>query len=305
MVDGAAVRRGRIARDERVAIRNARGRSRGRGARSTVHPGVRGAPRGARAPSAEPPRAAEKKFQPRLAIDLSAGCALHRVPIIPAPRRKPVASAARAALDRRRVMGAGSSKAAGGAAAAAAKTVNRRKLPDAASSSASLITRPPPGGRDGASRDDAHAFFRPLRPNDGTLAPVKPTAEVDVEKMVKEKDVTLVRRMDQLAGAITMSRLEISGHKRASEMAAARRAAAETRPTVRIEHVVALFRRVAAADADGEAIDVHQLAERFRANPETLQAMLRRYRDAQPEEVTDRSPGAPPGAMKAIKRWSR
>ena len=227
------------------------------------------------------------------------------MPIIPAPRRKPVASAARAALDRRRVMGAGSSKAAGGTAAAAAKTVNRRKLPDAASSSASLITRPPPGGRHGASRDDAHAFFRPLRPNDGTLAPVKPAAEVDVEKMVKEKDVTLVRRMDQLAGAITMSRLEISGHKRASEMAAARRAAAETRPTVRIEHVVALFRRVAAADANAEAIDVHRLAERFRAHPETLQALLRRYSDAQPEEVTDRSPGAPPGAMKAIKRWSR
>ena len=78
-------------------------------------------------------------------------------------------------------MGAGSSKAAGGTAAAAAKTVKRRKLPDAASSSASLITRPSPGGRHGASRDDAHAFFRPLRPNDGTLAPVKPAAEVDVE----------------------------------------------------------------------------------------------------------------------------
>ena len=195
-------------------------------------------------------------------------------------------------------MGAGSSKAAGGTAAA-------RKLPDAASSSASLITRPSPGGRHGASRDDAHAFFRPLRPNDGTLAPVKPAAEVDVEKMVKEKDVTLVRRMDQLAGAITMSRLEISGHKRASELAAARRAAAESRPTVRIEHVVALFRRVAAADANAEAIDVHRLAESFRAHPETLQALLRRYSDAQPEEVTDRSPGAPPGAMKAIKRWSR
>jgi len=202
-------------------------------------------------------------------------------------------------------MGAGSSKAAGGTAAAAAKTVKRRKLPDAASSSASLITRPSPGGRHGASRDDAHAFFRPLRPNDGTLAPVKPAAEVDVEKMVKEKDVTLVRRMDQLAGAITMSRLEISGHKRASELAAARRAAAESRPTVRIEHVVALFRRVAAADANAEAIDVHRLAESFRAHPETLQALLRRYSDAQPEEVTDRSPGAPPGAMKAIKRWSR
>ena len=122
--------------------------------------------------------------------------------------------------------------------------------------------------------------------------------------MVKEKDVTLVRRMDQLAGAITMSRLSL-GAQRASELAAARRAAAESRPTVRIEHVVALFRRVAAADANAEAIDVHRLAESFRAHPETLQALLRRYSDAQPEEVTDRSPGAPPGAMKAIKRWSR
>ena len=164
---------------------------------------------------------------------------------------------------------------------------------------------PIPGGRHGASRDDAHAFFRPLRPNDGTLAPVKPAAEVDVEKMVKEKDVTLVRRMDQLAGAITMSRLEISGHKRASELAAARRAAAESRPTVRIEHVVALFRRVAAADANAEAIDVHRLAESFRRPPRDAPSLAPKIQRRPAGGGDGQVPWSAPGAMKAIKRWSR
>ena len=81
--------------------------------------------------------------------------------------------------------------------------------------------------RSTTSRDE-HAFFRPMAPNDGNLAPVKP-AEIDVQKMVGEKDQNLVKRMDQLAGNMTMSRLEISGHVRAREIAEKRRTAQEGR----------------------------------------------------------------------------
>ena len=139
-------------------------------------------------------------------------------------------------------MGASGSKTAGNAAAAAAKTVRRRRLPDAPSASSMLASdqssrspesastsaatstsRTPQDARSGrlqdsrspsprAGLDPAANFFRPLRANDGSLAPFAASAaDADVERRVR--DVTLVRRMDQLAGAVSMSRVEISGHR--------------------------------------------------------------------------------------------
>lgn len=86
-------------------------------------------------------------------------------------------------------MGGGGSKAAGGVASVASKTV-RRSLPkagDAAPPHAGAATQHhrtspsrsllEPVFRDPDAPDEAaqHKFFRPVKPNDGTLAPVKPS----------------------------------------------------------------------------------------------------------------------------------
>jgi hypothetical protein len=137
-------------------------------------------------------------------------------------------------------MGQKGSKAAGGVASAATKTAKRSlpKAGDAAATPPRTLLAPVFRDPDAVRKDDAevarHKFFRPVTPNDGTLAPMKPAKVVDVAAMVAEKDVRLVQRMDQLAGAISMSRLEISGHKRAREMMEARRKAAENQRLIKI-----------------------------------------------------------------------
>jgi hypothetical protein len=239
-------------------------------------------------------------------------------------------------------------------ASAVGKSVSRRKLPDAGSGSS--LARALPGDRDAppghtsdispassssralSGEDRArHAFFRPVRPNDGTLAPVVPAPTASVEARVKEKDATLVRRMDQLAGAISMTTLEISGHRRAAERARRVAAAAKDRvPPMKLRDAAAMFREVAreafaeasggsvgangaatrrrGAEAEGgrtggrEEESVESVAARFAARyppatPALVRSMLAAYRDAEPVEVTETEPGAPPGAMKTVKRW--
>ena len=202
-------------------------------------------------------------------------------------------------------MGASGSKTAGNAAAAAAKTVRRRRLPDAPSASSMLASdqssrspesastsaatstsRTPQDARSGrlqdsrspsprAGLDPAANFFRPLRANDGSLAPFAASAaDADVERRVREKDVTLVRRMDQLAGAVSMSRVEISGHRRAAERAARKREAMARTSRIRVQDLAAFFRERSAnghkaedAASERRRLGASAAATRFSATP--------------------------------------
>ena len=134
-----------------------------------------------------------------------------------------------------------------------------------------------------------HSFFRPMARNDGTLAPVKP-AEVDIQKMVGEKDQTLVKRMDQLAGGISMSRLEISGHVRAREIAQKRRTAQEGRLRIKTANARDILRE-AAGDPKAHGTDEATVVE-----------LMRWYEDADTEDLPNESEGAPPGSMLKVKR---
>ena len=51
-------------------------------------------------------------------------------------------------------------------------------------------------------------------------------------------------RMHQLSGAMRMTRVGISGHERAAELAAERRREAEGRPTMKIADAAEMFRVV-------------------------------------------------------------
>lgn len=229
-------------------------------------------------------------------------------------------------------MGASGSKTAGNAAAAAAKTVRRRRLPDAPSASSMLASdqssrspesastsaatstsRTPQDARSGrlqdsrspsprAGLDPAANFFRPLRANDGSLAPFAASAaDADVERRVREKDVTLVRRMDQLAGAVSMSRVEISGHRRAAERAARRREAMARTSRIRVQDLAAFFRERSANGHKAEDAASERLAERLEAP--VVAAATRFFRHAEPVSVTTETKMGGPPIVRLIKRW--
>ena len=229
-------------------------------------------------------------------------------------------------------MGASGSKTAGNAAAAAAKTVRRRRLPDAPSASSMLASdqssrspesastsaatstsRTPQDARSGrlqdsrspsprAGLDPAANFFRPLRANDGSLAPFAANAaDADVERRVREKDVTLVRRMDQLAGAVSMSRVEISGHRRAAERAAKRREAMARTSRIRVQDLAAFFRERSANGHKAEDAASERLAERLEAP--VVAAATRFFRHAEPVSVTTETKMGGPPIVRLIKRW--
>ena len=233
-------------------------------------------------------------------------------------------------------MGASGSKTAGNAAAAAAKTVRRRRLPDAPSASSMLASdqssrspkesastsaatsrsRTPQDARSGrlqdsrspsprAGLDPAANFFRPLRANDGSLAPFAANvADADVERRVREKDVTLVRRMDRLAGAVSMSRVEISGHRRAAERAAKRREAMARTSRIRVQDLAAFFReRSVNGHTNRKAEDAasERLAERLEAP--VVAAATRFFRHAEPVSVTAETKMGGPPIVRLIKRW--
>ena len=232
-------------------------------------------------------------------------------------------------------MGASGSKTAGNAAAAAAKTVRRRRLPDAPSASLMLASdqssrspesastsattstsRTPQDARSGrlqdsrspsprAGLDPAANFFRPLRANDGSLAPFAANvADADVERRVREKDVTLVRRMDRLAGAVSMSRVEISGHRRAAERAAKRREAMARTSRIRVQDLAAFFReRSVNGHTNRKAEDAasERLAERLEAP--VVAAATRFFRHAEPVSVTTATKMGGPPIVRLIKRW--
>ena len=229
-------------------------------------------------------------------------------------------------------MGASGSKTAGNAAAAAAKTVRRRRLPDAPSASLMLASdqssrspesastsattstsRTPQDARSGrlqdsrspsprAGLDPAANFFRPLRANDGSLAPFAANvADADVERRVREKDVTLVRRMDRLAGAVSMSRVEISGHRRAAERAAKRREAMARTSRIRVQDLAAFFRERSANGHKAEDAASERLAERLEAP--VVAAATRFFRHAEPVSVTTETKMGGPPIVRLIKRW--
>ena len=229
-------------------------------------------------------------------------------------------------------MGASGSKTAGNAAAAAAKTVRRRRLPDAPSASSMLASdqssrspesastsaatstsRTPQDARSGrlqdsrspsprAGLDPAANFFRPLRANDGSLAPFAASAaDADVERRVREKDVTLVRRMDQLAGAVSMSRVEISGHRRAAERAARRREGMARTSRIRVQDLAAFFRERSANGHKAEDAASERLAERLEAP--VVAAATRFFRHAEPVSVTTETKMGGPPIVRLIKRW--
>ena len=229
-------------------------------------------------------------------------------------------------------MGASGSKTAGNAAAAAAKTVRRRRLPDAPSASSMLASdqssrspesastsaatstsRTPQDARSGrlqdsrspsprAGLDPAANFFRPLRANDGSLAPFAASAaDADVERRVREKDVTLVRRMDQLAGAVSMSRVEISGHRRAAERAARRREAMARTSRIRVQDLAAFFRERSANGHKAEDAASERLADRLEAP--VVAAATRFFRHAEPVSVTTETKMGGPPIVRLIKRW--
>lgn len=232
-------------------------------------------------------------------------------------------------------MGASGSKTAGNAAAAASKTVRRRRLPDAPSASSMLASDQSSRSREGASTsaptatsrtsldtrsgrvqdsrspspraglDPDATFFRPLRANDGSLAPFAASAaDADVERRVREKDVTLVRRMDQLAGAVSMSRVEISGHRRAAERAERRREAMSRTPKIRVQDLAAFFRRQSANGASEETA-ASSSAETFSARLEApvVAAAARFFRHAEPVSVTTETTKGGPPIVRLIKRW--
>lgn len=233
-------------------------------------------------------------------------------------------------------MGASGSKTAGNAAAAASKTVRRRRLPDAPSASSMLASDQSSRSREGASTsaptatsrtsldtrsgrvqdsrspspraglDPDATFFRPLRANDGSLAPFAASAaDADVERRVREKDVTLVRRMDQLAGAISMSRVEISGHRRAAERAERRREAMSRTPKIRVQDLAAFFRRQERANGASEETAASSSAETFSARLEApvVAAAARFFRHAEPVSVTTETTKGGPPIVRLIKRW--
>ena len=220
------------------------------------------------------------------------------------------------AAEIQKSMGAQASKGAGVAA-----TTVRRALPKAgdaaavtATTSGRASTRTQEMLRDDAERQlkerqskasprsttsrDEHAFFRPMAPNDGNLAPVKP-AEIDVQKMVGEKDQNLVKRMDQLAGNMTMSRLEISGHVRAREIAEKRRTAQEGRLRIKTADARDILRKAAANPA---RFDVAAAATAHGTDEATVVELMRWFEDADAEDLDNTSPGAPPGSMLKVKR---
>lgn len=160
--------------------------------------------------------------------------------------------------------------------------------------------------------------------------------EVDVPAMVAEKDTRLVQRMGQLAAAISMSRMEISGHKRAKERAAVCQIAAESQALLKISDATVLFRRAAlaakeeeeeegggggegggAAEEEDSAAGVGEgvaksvadkivadFARRYALDEETVRGLLRYYQHAESEEVTDTAGSVKgPAALKLIKRW--
>ena len=229
-------------------------------------------------------------------------------------------------------MGASGSKTAGNAAAAASKTVRRRRLPDAPSASSMLASDQSSRSREGASTsaptstsrtsldtrsgrvqdsrspspraglDPDATFFRPLRANDGSLAPFAASAaDADVERRVREKDVTLVRRMDQLAGAVSMSRVEISGHRRAAERAARRQEAMARTSRIRVQDLAAFFRERSANGHKAEDAASERLAERLEAP--VVAAATRFFRHAEPVSVTTETKMGGPPIVRLIKRW--
>lgn len=157
-----------------------------------------------------------------------------------------------------------------------------------------------------AGLDPDATFFRPLRANDGSLAPFAASAaDADVERRVREKDTTLVRRMDQLAGAISMSRVEISGHRRAAERAERRREAMSRTPKIRVQDLAAFFRRQERANGASEETAASSSAETFSARLEApvVAAAARFFRHAEPVSVTTETTKGGPPIVRLIKRW--
>lgn len=152
--------------------------------------------------------------------------------------------------------------------------------------------------------------------------------------MVAEKDTRLVQRMGQLAAAISMSRVEISGHKQAKERAGVRKIAAESRALLKLADASVLFRKAAlaakekeeeeeggegggSAEEDGGAVGmgegagkngadkmVADFARRYALDEETVRGLLRYYQHAEAEKVSDTAGSVKgPAGIKLIKRW--
>ena len=232
-------------------------------------------------------------------------------------------------------MGASGSKTAGNAVAASAKTVRRRRLPDgpsassmlasdqssrsreeASASAATSTSRAPQDARSGRVQDsrspflradldpDAN-FFRPLRANDGSLAPFAASAEdADVERRVREKDATLVKRMDRLAGAVSMSRVEISGHRRAAAWAERRREAMSRTSRIRVQDLAAFFReRSANGHRERAPMSGATSEATSRLDPSVVAAAARFFRHVEPVSVTLETKKGGPPIVRRIKRW--
>lgn len=149
--------------------------------------------------------------------------------------------------------------------------------------------------------------------------------------MVAEKDTRLVQRMGQLAAAISMSRVEISGHKQAKERAGVRKIAAESQALLKLADASVLFRKAAlaakekeeeeeggrSAEEDGGAMGmgegaakngadkmVADFARRYALGEETVRGLLRYYQHAEAEKVSDTAGSVKgPAGIKLIKRW--
>jgi hypothetical protein len=110
--------------------------------------------------------------------------------------------------------------------------------------------------------------------------------------------------MDQLAGAISMSRVEISGHRRAAERAERRREAMSRTPKIRVQDLAAFFRRQERANGASEET-ASSSAETFSARLEApvVAAAARFFRHAEPVSVTTETTKGGPPIVRLIKRW--
>jgi len=141
------------------------------------------------------------------------------------------------------------------------------------------------------------------------MAPLRRAANSDaeVERRVKEKDVTLARRVDQLAGAVSVSKIEISGHKRAAERAERRKQKMSGKITIRVQSFSGLFRRLNDERGRFADHDFKRLAKDFGGGDESLpviRSAARFYRSVDPVSVVTETgkKGAYP-IVRKIKVW--
>mgnify|MGYP006096793129 CR=1 FL=1 len=129
--------------------------------------------------------------------------------------------------------------------------------------------------------------------------------ELDIEARMKEKDVTLVRRMDQLMGSMSMSKIAISGHAQAAERVERRRIANMDKKLIKVPEFAALFRVLKETQRAGkeERIDPQALAVKFGGDTNSIANVAKFYRHVDPTQITvEQKPGAPP-VLRFIKTW--